>query len=123
MSTTKQHLNGTELECDAQELRPDGSCAKCERINERISRLIGKAIAEVKGDCEQMHSEASQEIAQLREVLQGFVDAAPSNGNRCLYCDAAIYGGNDTDEHSPDCEIERGRKALDKAKGVGDVNL
>jgi len=30
-------LNGTQLECDGSELRPDGTCAKCERINERIA--------------------------------------------------------------------------------------
>lgn len=30
-------LNGTQLECDGSELRLDGTCAKCERINERIA--------------------------------------------------------------------------------------
>lgn len=30
-------LNGTQLECDGSELRSDGTCAKCERINERIA--------------------------------------------------------------------------------------
>jgi hypothetical protein len=29
-------FNGTELECDGNELRPDGTCAKCERVNRRI---------------------------------------------------------------------------------------
>lgn len=34
---TADHLNGTQLECDGSELRSDGTCAKCERINERIT--------------------------------------------------------------------------------------
>lgn len=29
-------FNGTDLECSGNELRPDGTCAKCERINGRI---------------------------------------------------------------------------------------
>lgn len=33
-------MNGTELECDGEELRPDGMCAKCERVNERIEAKI-----------------------------------------------------------------------------------
>lgn len=33
-------LNGTQLECNGEELRPDGTCAKCERINARIATLV-----------------------------------------------------------------------------------
>lgn len=53
----------------------------------------------------------------LVAALQGFLDVAPSEGNRCLYCDARVYGANDTDEHSPDCEMAKGYAAIAKAKG------
>lgn len=33
-------FNGTELECDGNELRPDGTCAKCERVNQRIANKV-----------------------------------------------------------------------------------
>lgn len=33
-------MNGTELECDGSELRPDGTCARCERINMRLADLL-----------------------------------------------------------------------------------
>jgi hypothetical protein len=33
-------FNGTELECDGNELRPDGTCAKCERVNGRIAAAL-----------------------------------------------------------------------------------
>ena len=38
-------MNGTQLECDGSELRPDGTCAKCERINDRIEAALSIARA------------------------------------------------------------------------------
>lgn len=54
----------------------------------------------------------------LLEAVQAFMDCAPSEGHRCLYCNASVYGTEDTDEHSPDCEIEKGRAAIEKARGI-----
>lgn len=33
-------FNGEQLECDGNELRPDGTCAKCERVNRRIASQV-----------------------------------------------------------------------------------
>lgn len=52
---------------------------------------------------------------ELLDACQAFLDAAPSEGHRCLYCDARVYGMNDTDEHSPDCEMVKGYAAVMKA--------
>jgi hypothetical protein len=53
----------------------------------------------------------------LLEALQAFLDVAPSEGHRCLYCDVSVYGTNDVDDHLPDCEMAKGYAAIAKAKG------
>lgn len=47
-------LNGTQLECDGSELRADGTCAKCERINQRIATVVKNARADAIGECVEM---------------------------------------------------------------------
>ena len=55
--------------------------------------------------------------SDLLEALQAFVDVAPSEGHRCLYCDADVYGTESTDEHLPDCEMTKGYAAIGTARG------
>jgi len=69
-----QHpLNGTQLECDGSELRPDGTCAKCERINERIEAYVSQRLnAPTPGD-------AAKEEHSLADVC-GILDNHPLRG-------------------------------------------
>lgn len=41
--SSKLPFNGTMLECDGDELRPDGTCAKCERVNQRLAARLQPA--------------------------------------------------------------------------------
>lgn len=61
---------------------------------------------------------------KLREALQAFIDLAPSEGHRCLCCGERVYAEDSTGEHSPDCEMVKGREALaDGAESEGDANV
>ena len=53
----------------------------------------------------------------LLEACKALVDFAPSDGHRCLYCDARVYAVDSTDEHSPDCELIKAQTAIEKAEG------
>lgn len=61
--------------------------------------------------------EREQAAPDLLEACKAFVDVAPSEGHRCLYCDADVYSTNSTDEHLPDCEMTKGYAAIAKAEG------
>lgn len=51
-------------------------------------------------------------------ALQSFIDAAPmGQGGGCLYCFSHVYSSNSVEQHSPDCLLEVGRKAIAKATG------
>lgn len=54
-------------------------------------------------------------VKELVKVCQAFLDVAPSNGHRCMYCEMSVYGSNDTDEHLPDCEMAKGYAVVEKA--------
>jgi hypothetical protein len=60
---------------------------------------------------------------ELLAALEGFYDLAISDGNRCFFCKAAVYGSNDTDEHSPNCEQEIARVAIAKARNQTSESL
>jgi hypothetical protein len=71
-------------------------------------------------DCPQDEMEANGRLIaaapDLLEALQAFLDVAPSEGHRCLYCNVSVYGTNDVDDHLPDCEMAKGYAAIAKAK-------
>jgi hypothetical protein len=72
-------LNGTQLECDGSELRPDGTCAKCERINERIEAYIAQQLSPTNpGDAARERSNTMADYRVVIEEVQKGIRACPT---------------------------------------------
>lgn len=68
--------------------------------------------------CEWGNAHLIAAAPDLLEALQAFVDAAPSAGASCLFCQQTVFLKVGHEEHLADCEIMVAKKAIAKAKGV-----
>lgn len=81
----------------------------------------GQNVAAVLPQVMQRRGDANADLIaaapELLAALQAYYDLGLSDGNRCLFCEASVYGTHDTDDHSPDCEQEKAGNVIAKAIG------